>query len=234
MKIGNHVYYIGGGRLNLHPNLCVTCVLPSGLIFVNDRGPYEQKLFVKARETPQKLKEESKEMNSDQEEYTFLISGKVHQEVIKGKLAEEPTTFKCTKVMAPTKASLTMNLTEEEAKLLKERWTEAWAEAWTDASRFSALNPHLASFAKDAIVEEDEDKEAAKYDRVVYDKYTGQACVVDVYRVLEGFGIHCSAMAHGIKKCLAAGERGAKDTLQDKQEAIKSIQESIQLDKNRM
>jgi hypothetical protein len=52
---------------------------------------------------------------------------------------------------------------------------------------------------------------------------------VDVYDVLKAFNITCPAMAHAIKKCLAAGQRGHKDAEQDKREAIESIARSIVL-----
>jgi len=53
---------------------------------------------------------------------------------------------------------------------------------------------------------------------------------VDVYDVLRGFGVTCPAMQHGIKKCLAPGNRGVKTSIQDKREAIASIQRSIDIE----
>jgi len=53
---------------------------------------------------------------------------------------------------------------------------------------------------------------------------------VDVYDVLKAFKVTCPAMTHAIKKCLAPGQRGVKDSIQDKQEAIASIQRSIELE----
>ena len=55
---------------------------------------------------------------------------------------------------------------------------------------------------------------------------------VDVYDVLKGFNVECQAVGHAIKKLLAAGQRGHKTTLEDKQEAIKSIERSIQMDES--
>jgi hypothetical protein len=37
-------------------------------------------------------------------------------------------------------------------------------------------------------------------------------------------------MAHAIKKMLAPGQRGAKDTIQDMKEAIQSIERAIELE----
>ena len=49
---------------------------------------------------------------------------------------------------------------------------------------------------------------------------------VDVYDVLKAFNVVCPAMAHGVKKCLAPGQRG----VQDKNEAIASIKRSIEME----
>tara|TARA_R110000772_G_scaffold60108_3_gene135683 strand:- start:2200 stop:2634 length:435 start_codon:yes stop_codon:yes gene_type:complete len=57
---------------------------------------------------------------------------------------------------------------------------------------------------------------------------------VDVYNVLNAFKTSCSAMDHAAKKILAAGTRGYKDSLQDKREAIQSINRSIAMEKERM
>lgn len=54
--------------------------------------------------------------------------------------------------------------------------------------------------------------------------------VIDVYDVLVAFNVTCPAMAHAIKKMLMAGQRGAKDSIQDKEEAIASIKRSIKLE----
>lgn len=54
---------------------------------------------------------------------------------------------------------------------------------------------------------------------------------VDVYDVLKAFNVKCPAMQHALKKMLCSGLRGHKDTLQDKHEAIQSIERSIELDK---
>lgn len=54
---------------------------------------------------------------------------------------------------------------------------------------------------------------------------------VDVYDVLAAFEVDCQAMGHAIKKCLMPGARGVKSSAQDKREAIKSIERSIELEK---
>lgn len=53
--------------------------------------------------------------------------------------------------------------------------------------------------------------------------------VIDVYDVLTAFDVTCPATAHAIKKLLVPGKRGYKDTEQDLNEAILSIQRAIEL-----
>jgi hypothetical protein len=57
---------------------------------------------------------------------------------------------------------------------------------------------------------------------------------VDFYDVIDAFKTDCPAMDHAAKKILAAGKRGYKDTLQDKNEAIQSINRSIAKQKEKM
>lgn len=53
---------------------------------------------------------------------------------------------------------------------------------------------------------------------------------VDVYRVLRLFGVTDPSIAHAAKKLLVAGGRGAgKDITQDVQEAIDSLQRSLEM-----
>jgi hypothetical protein len=53
---------------------------------------------------------------------------------------------------------------------------------------------------------------------------------VDVYDVLKAFDVVCPAMQHAIKKMLCSGQRGVKDSVRDKREAIESINRSIELE----
>ena len=61
-------------------------------------------------------------------------------------------------------------------------------------------------------------------DGIDYDVY------VDVYDVLTAFDVTNHALAHALKKMLAPGKRGVKDTLQDMREAIQSIERAIQIE----
>ena len=73
-------------------------------------------------------------------------------------------------------------------------------------------------------------KDSEIYD-TVENKYSKRVknTTIDVYDVLVAFNVTCPAMQHAIKKCLMSGQRGYKDTKQDKREAIQSIERSIEL-----
>ena len=55
----------------------------------------------------------------------------------------------------------------------------------------------------------------------------GKVFSADVYRVLKAFGVVCPAVQHAVKKLLMPGQRGAKDKLQDLEEALWSVSEAI-------
>ena len=56
-----------------------------------------------------------------------------------------------------------------------------------------------------------------------YKKNVVHLSTIDVYRVLELFGVTHPALQHAVKKLLVAGGRGAKSQPQDVQEAIDSL-----------
>ncbi|QDP55343.1 MAG: hypothetical protein Tp176DCM1853251_27 [Prokaryotic dsDNA virus sp.] len=56
---------------------------------------------------------------------------------------------------------------------------------------------------------------------------------VDVYDILEAYGVTCPARAHAVKKLLMAGQRGAKAPLQDLAEAGASVERAMQLEYDR-
>lgn len=61
-----------------------------------------------------------------------------------------------------------------------------------------------------------------------YFKDVSHLCTIDVYRVLELFGVTDPAIAHAIKKLLMPGDRGAgKDEEQDIREAIDSLTRAL-------
>ena len=57
-----------------------------------------------------------------------------------------------------------------------------------------------------------------------YHKSVVHLSSVDVYRVLELFGVTDQALGHAIKKLLVAGNRGVKNIDKDVQEAIDTLQ----------
>jgi hypothetical protein len=52
---------------------------------------------------------------------------------------------------------------------------------------------------------------------------------VDVYRMLELFDVDSPAIAHAIKKLLAAGQRGAKDARRDVAEARDALDRWLEM-----
>lgn len=65
-----------------------------------------------------------------------------------------------------------------------------------------------------------------------YDKRT-DTILVDVYCLLEAYAVNCPAVAHAIKKLLAAGLRGKNDRINDLVEAWDAIERAIDLEKRR-
>lgn len=53
---------------------------------------------------------------------------------------------------------------------------------------------------------------------------------VDVYWVLEAFGVASQPVGHAIKKLLCAGQRGAKGREKDLLEAIASLKRALELE----
>ena len=68
----------------------------------------------------------------------------------------------------------------------------------------------------------------SKYDREIIG-IDGTVTTVDVYRVLDAFGVSDPATQHAIKKMLCAGLRGHKDYLTDFDDAIESLQKAKEL-----
>lgn len=57
--------------------------------------------------------------------------------------------------------------------------------------------------------------------------------IVDVYSVIEGFGITCPAIAHAAKKILCTGNRGKASVIEDIDETILALKRAKQLHLNR-
>ena len=69
---------------------------------------------------------------------------------------------------------------------------------------------------------------SGKYDREVIG-LCGKRVVVDVYRVLDAFGVTDPAMQHLIKKALCAGLRGHKNTATDLKDILHSAHKALEL-----
>ena len=68
----------------------------------------------------------------------------------------------------------------------------------------------------------------SKYDRKIIG-IDGTVTTVDVYRVLDAFGVSDPATQHAVKKMLCAGLRGHKDYLTDLNDSIDSLQKAKKL-----
>ena len=73
----------------------------------------------------------------------------------------------------------------------------------------------------------------SKYHRTITQTLPGDthglSVIVDVYDVLQAFGVTCPALQHAIKKLLCAGLRGNKSAEQDISEAANSCRRAIEL-----
>ena len=76
------------------------------------------------------------------------------------------------------------------------------------------------------------DEPACCSDEPKANKYQRQinGATLDVYDVLQAWGVTNPAIQHAIKKLLQPGQRGHKDLLQDLQEAHESIVRAIELE----
>ena len=68
---------------------------------------------------------------------------------------------------------------------------------------------------------------ARKYNH--YFKNVAHLECIDVYRVLELFGVTDPCLQHAVKKLLCAGIRGVKDQGKDIQEAIDALQRALEM-----
>ena len=68
----------------------------------------------------------------------------------------------------------------------------------------------------------------SKYDREIIG-IDGTVTAVDVYRVLDAFGVSDPAIQHAVKKMLCTGLRGHKDYLTDLNDSIWSLQKAKEL-----
>tara|TARA_B110000014_G_C20125774_1_gene599561 strand:- start:5696 stop:5917 length:222 start_codon:yes stop_codon:yes gene_type:complete len=66
-----------------------------------------------------------------------------------------------------------------------------------------------------------------------YDRPTPSGETMDVYDVIEAFGVRCPALQHLIKKALCTGVRGHKDIMEDLRDIESSAASAIRLELGR-
>lgn len=83
-----------------------------------------------------------------------------------------------------------------------------------------------------ATPEEDEEWQAmeGRQKRSKYHVQIRPGVYVDVYDVLHAFGVTNPGDQHAIKKMLMPGKRGHKDAIEDRREAIQSLERAIELE----
>lgn len=85
----------------------------------------------------------------------------------------------------------------------------------------------------DEVTPEEDEEWQAMGERQKRSKYHVQirpGVYVDVYDVLHAFGVTNPGDQHAIKKMLMPGKRGHKDAIQDRREAIQSLEWAIELE----
>jgi len=81
-----------------------------------------------------------------------------------------------------------------------------------------------------------EEHEGSKYIRTIRSAIRelkpdqGRETSIDVYSVLEAFGVTCPARQHAIKKLLCAGIRGKGTELEDLVGALSAVNRAIELE----
>ena len=58
-------------------------------------------------------------------------------------------------------------------------------------------------------------------------KRTIKGATIDIYDILVAYGVTCPARQHAIKKLMLAGQRGAKGSVQDLEEAAHALSRAL-------
>lgn len=106
--------------------------------------------------------------------------------------------------------------------------TDAWQEGEERMNNI-AQNGNDGHYERKTVEHDKKNKYSRKIKTISLGN-VDHAIYVDVYDVLTAFEVVNPAMAHAVKKMLAPGQRGAKDTIQDMKEAIQSIERAIELE----
>lgn len=120
-------------------------------------------------------------------------------------------------------------------------WQPAGQLAGSEAGYFAAWHSRDIQFCRPVRPAEEQPEQppaqtpdrGSKYHRTITQTLPGDthglSVTVDVYDVLQAFGVHCPALQHAAKKILCAGLRGAKSAEQDISEAANSCRRAIEL-----
>ena len=100
---------------------------------------------------------------------------------------------------------------------------QTFTQSEWQSARDELENP-FSSPEEEDVWKQMSEKELSKYHVLINGKLT------DVYDILVAYGVTNPADAHAIKKMLCPGQRGAKDGIQDRREAIASLQRAIELE----
>ena len=116
-------------------------------------------------------------------------------------------------------------------------WRPADHYAGTEAGFFAAWHSRDIQFCRPARPAASQPTPTTdrgnKYHRTITQTLPGDthglSVAVDVYDVLQAFGVTCPALQHAVKKLLCAGLRGSKSAEQDIDEAANSCRRAIEL-----
>lgn len=114
------------------------------------------------------------------------------------------------------------------------RWSELAPAPQKTAVELQAEEvgiPELVQYVEEIDTSPERVEKHEEVEQVQPNKYqrTIKGVTVDVYDVLDAFGVTCQARGHAIKKLLMAGQRGHKDEAQDLREAVQATERSIEL-----
>jgi hypothetical protein len=73
----------------------------------------------------------------------------------------------------------------------------------------------------------------AKYLRRIYSAADGTSVLIDVYDVIDAFGVTCPAQQHALKKLLACGNRGKGSRLDDLCGVLDATWRAVELEERR-
>jgi len=114
-----------------------------------------------------------------------------------------------------------VNLDHKELRAGRESFSRSQWQAARDELQDPFTTPD-----EDDVWKQMAEKELSKYHVLINGKLT------DVYDILVAYGVTNPADAHAIKKMLCPGQRGVKGGIQDRREAIASLERAIELESN--